>query len=305
MVTLILTDLPLELLHATVSYLRPFEIERVARTYNTKLYHICIPLLSRRLATQRHAKRMVARFGPTQHERRNLDYLNLNGDLSWLLPLDKVTFGQTVARHYRGPADSDHIIDSVVATAKRLSLALPNVFVNIMCSENLQKRMPLGGPFFILGPVGLLKCPAAVDGGAGGYIIRFFSDQQASFFYSLYLDTKGHCILSTLEDPNRWAWDMQDENDDLPESYTKKLDDLIAQGVIKQHEVDQAKEEGLHITTVGRTDFRLVGSDLEALMAEWYYWGKGYVSDMFNGPVPSDLQEFRENSYKEGSEDTI
>lgn len=85
----VLTDLPVELLHFTISQLRPFEIEPLARSYNKRLYYICIPFLTRRLASRRNAKRMVRRFKPISKEPPpNLDFMDLNGDLRWLLPFD-------------------------------------------------------------------------------------------------------------------------------------------------------------------------------------------------------------------------
>ena len=123
-----LPDLPTELVLKILSYLAPATIERLARTFNKRLYLICLPLLQDRLATQQNTRSMASQFSyrpaPLENddwmlktiskiwsrykqERKSgpfdpppacndqnpfvcLDHLNLRGEFDWLAPFDDI-----------------------------------------------------------------------------------------------------------------------------------------------------------------------------------------------------------------------
>jgi len=70
-----LTDSPVEPLDLTLTHCRASEVELVARTFNKRLYDICLPLLSRRLVYHRNNSLMKRRF--TFDELPNLNYMDL------------------------------------------------------------------------------------------------------------------------------------------------------------------------------------------------------------------------------------
>jgi hypothetical protein len=114
-VAMSLLTLPEETLLQITSYLRAFEIERLARTFSRRLVCFCLPLLRQRIASARNARWAITLFGDlvcdalshadpktlyaaaqldTEYgpyspppARVNLDYLGLRGDLYWLRPL--------------------------------------------------------------------------------------------------------------------------------------------------------------------------------------------------------------------------
>ena len=112
-----LLGFPTELLLEITSYLRAFEIEPLAQTFNQRLYAICLPRLADRISNRRNAKLARGRFqkfqsnphwplGPIYYcltqcsmmllglddsytylaspSLRTLDNLDLQGDLAWL-----------------------------------------------------------------------------------------------------------------------------------------------------------------------------------------------------------------------------
>jgi hypothetical protein len=58
-----LESLPPETLSHIISYLLPYQLESLARSFNKKLTYICVPYLRKQNASIRNARRMIARFG--------------------------------------------------------------------------------------------------------------------------------------------------------------------------------------------------------------------------------------------------
>jgi hypothetical protein len=128
----------------------------------------------------------------------DLDYLHLKGDLHWLQPMDEKTVQENIWPN--GKTVSKEELDVLIASADRVGVKFPDAFIKIMGSTELMQRLLLGGSYFLLGP-SLVKCNSWDDKDSGGYVIRFFSDQQGCWTLSLYLAPGGrHCILYTPED---------------------------------------------------------------------------------------------------------
>lgn len=80
-------------------------------------------------------------------------------------------------------------------------IKFPASFLTFMGSQELIGRMWLGGDYFKLSA--LKKCRAEDDGGKGGYMIRFLSDQQGCRYWSLYMDREGRsCVMNSQGDVN-------------------------------------------------------------------------------------------------------
>jgi len=279
----LLVDLPPELINLVCSHLRSFETERVARTFNKCLYPICLPFLAHRLSMQRNAKRMISIFGDvsytlgesqyrnlgfelkhgpfTSPTLPNLDYLDLKGDLSWLTPLDDLT-AKAMQHHQQGPAASSTQVDDLVASAERLSLTLPPEFVRFIRNKELQYRIPSSSAsYFKLSTVGLIKCPASIDGGVGGYLLRFLCDQQGCGYWVLYLAPGiGHCVLSMALDPQ--GEDAYNE---------EEVEEMVDEEVITQEELDKVKEEGVPVALIGSRYVFLAGASFEEFLATMYF----------------------------------
>jgi len=57
---------------------------------------------------------------------------------------------------------------------------------------------------------GLRKCPGAVDKWVSSFIFRFLRDndfQWVTDYYSLYLDSNGHCVLRSKHDLDQQSYD--------------------------------------------------------------------------------------------------
>jgi hypothetical protein len=197
-----LLSLPRELLAHVLSYLRPFEVERVARTFNKTLTPLCIPLLATRATAFRNARAITARFidlrldadgaleaayaragladdyGPfsapalaDQDLFTAFDHLALDGDLHWLAPLDERTAKEMARYHPPQAAASAARMAALEKTVCELGLKLPKCFARFMTDHTLQTRVPsYGAAYFVLGDLVKLR--------GGGYVIKFYSDQQ-------------------------------------------------------------------------------------------------------------------------------
>ncbi|KAM5352328.1 hypothetical protein ACJ41O_005051 [Fusarium nematophilum] len=308
-----LLSLPQELiLHITKQLPLP-DVEVLAQTFNRHLYNLCIPSLTKRIAARKHAKRMCSRFGGAifnanisrelgdedaqllglgsrkdvspPNSPPNLDYLGLNGDLSWLKPLDEHTANE-MAVYRQGPAaKTSTLMDKIIADAERLGLELPGGFVEFMSSEALQYCIPSAqAAFFTLGEDGLRKCPASVDGGAGGYLIRILADQQWCYVWNLYLCQGGHAILGGFPNVNA-------DPDEAAE-------DLLDDDATTQDEANQAKEEGNPLASVSQGDLGLHSTNFEEFLATTYYEERIWFVLHDDSVVTQDLRDYVINTYK-------
>ena len=87
-----------ELIILVCSHLRIFETEPLARTFNKRLYLICLPFLALCLTMQHNVKRMISICG------MSCDYLDPN-HASWFTPLDDLT-AKVMQHFHQGPAAS-------------------------------------------------------------------------------------------------------------------------------------------------------------------------------------------------------
>ena len=324
-----LSTLPKELLHIIISLLHASEVECVARTFNKEIYSICVPFLTKRLSAKHHAERMIARFGPKENFEwgphwRNFDALDLNGDLHWLLPLTEEEtqkekddmedededwedeYGDAFEKFDRDncPVTTQEDVDDLVATAERLGLALPDEFVRFMRSEELQSRVLCPDyEYFLLGPDGLRKCPASIDGGAGGYIIRFLclrAGMEEPYYWNLYLDPNpldghGHCVLGDEDDANETDHDYWHGYN----IYNRMLDAKK----YTQAELDDAQGKGVKMATLS-VKRKLFATNFEEFLAELYLVSRAGYFLMNRGKLdlPEEVEEYFEESMRRSVE---
>jgi hypothetical protein len=186
-------------------------------------------------------------------------WLNMDGNLEWLDPLEEKI--ENEMRLYNGTEENRSVatsrqIDILVEEVTGLGLHLPSGFEKFLRSDELQYRIPSSSAwFFQLSK--LIKVPSEVDRGAGGFMIRFYWDQQGCAFAYLYLDTSGgHCVLvSTI--------DIYQGNDEIGNDDPVGMDD----------DDNDMEEE-----TFKSEDFFLVGLSFEEYLASVYFEGLLFFS---------------------------
>lgn len=288
-----LSRLPPELLLNVVSHLRGYEVERLARSFNKAVYGACLPRLRIRFASQRNAKEMIRRFSDigsnpghcpvyeeTYHGLRlnslfgpfnpqpqlSLEYQELDGDLSWL------GTGVSIYEHVADLTGRDrftHVGENMSSAreaelrgeARRLGFVIPEAFFTLMTNAQLRKRLPPGfGHYFSLGK--LRKCSSLLDGGIGGYLIRFLRDGNDHRMWMLYLDpgeNKGHCVLGFI-----------DEDDFGPRDDVEKIKKMcLSSGWIANEDLERAKDDGLDLALLSFPD--LEGTDFERWLFKFHF----------------------------------
>jgi hypothetical protein len=199
---------------------------------NKAIYRVCYNSLKKRKLVKENAKVMAERFNykhdpsgsswwensgearlwrkemqqigslPNACALKHVEYLELNGDLSWLGPIDEAS-AKEAPKWWQGEAASQKELDEVQATAKRLGLQLPPGFLRMMGSNDCIGRMYLGGDYFSLGS--FVKCNPADDQNGGGYVIQFLSDQQGCGYWNLYITPDGyHCVVRSTDNVECW-----------------------------------------------------------------------------------------------------
>lgn len=293
-----LASFPQEIIFEILSNLPLRTIELVALTLNHPVTEICISLLQPLFKARRTAKRLTKRFGPViekpfmsdkpsvklkklqSKENRealglsprdvlewpskgwtpDLGYLDLCGDLEWLKPLQP-DLAQSMSSYWHGPAAHLTQYADLITSAERVGVTLPPAFLKFMKSPERQKRIPSSNAaFFCLGERGLHRVPKSLDGGAGGYLIRILSDQQACYFIHLYLEPGehgGHCVLYSGHDYH-WLW--RDASDISRETMT---------------DAERQEAQGLGVMIAEQpadpSSVRVVGLDFEEWLARMYY----------------------------------
>jgi hypothetical protein len=126
---------------------------------------------------------------------------------SWLEPLG-ASMDQRM-EIYRNPPGARGKLDEIVSAASTLGLTLPDAFLRLMASTELQDRIPsCTACTFQLGDQ-ILPCPGSPD----GYILSFLHDQQDCVIWYLYLTPAGeHCVLAFPGDLASFA-DATEEGD--------------------------------------------------------------------------------------------
>jgi hypothetical protein len=118
----------------------------------------------------------------------------LTGKLQWLIPLDKDL--DEDMQLYRLPSEERTsmigTLKEMVSSAKQLGLSLPDIFLQLMSSTDLQDRIPSCTACYFDLSEKIVPCHGSKD----GYIIRFLNDQQWCLTWYLYITPKGeHCTL--------------------------------------------------------------------------------------------------------------
>ncbi|KAF4460700.1 hypothetical protein FALBO_12511 [Fusarium albosuccineum] len=307
-----LLSLPQELVAGIISKLPLPDVETLAQTFNRRVYDTCIPLITKRILARKHANRMVACFGDRRFESRlsrateeqakllgfeskdeicipddppSFDHLSLDGELSWLEPLDEAMDG-IMEGYRRGPAAKEpgHL-DRLVADAEKLDLELPAGFVKFMRDEELQYRLASAqAAYFTLGE-GFRKCPSKIDKGNGGYFIRILADQQWCYLWHLYLypgKEKGHVVVGSGGDVHG---DLEDT-------------ELLEYGVATQEEIDQANKEGFPLASVTEGDICLETCSFEEFLATTYYEELLWFVLFDDAEVTQGLRDYVANTYR-------
>jgi hypothetical protein len=119
-----------------------------------------------------------------------IDESQFNGSLAWLEPLNDETAGVMEVHH-----ESDEALGrlkgdvaKIAAQAEQLGLKLPEAFLRLMNSRDLQDRIPSCTACYFSMSDEILPCP----GTEGGYFIRFLNDQQDVLLWYLYLTPQGN-----------------------------------------------------------------------------------------------------------------
>jgi hypothetical protein len=114
--------------------------------------------------------------------------------LQWLEPLAK-SIERQMRRYRPRPkerARSMNRMKEIVDSARQLGLSLPDAFLQVMTSPDLQDRIPSCTACYFDLPEKIVPCPGSEE----GYLIRFLNDQQAVLMWYLYVTPRGeHCIL--------------------------------------------------------------------------------------------------------------
>lgn len=111
--------------------------------------------------------------------------------LSWLHPLP-IAIYREMQVHWNSWAARGRL-DTIEIDAKRLGLSLPEAFIRLMGSPELQDRIPscTACTFGLSGRI--LPCP----GTDSAYLIPFLCDQQGLFLWCLYLTPRGdQCVMT-------------------------------------------------------------------------------------------------------------
>ncbi len=130
-----------------------------------------------------------------------LAYLNLNGSLSWLPPLDSVLeYPDEIESYCQETIMKEKSLNKLIAQAESLHLKFPPSFLTLAKSKDLQRRIPSSDQTHV--SIGsLIRCSPETDRNAGGYVLSFLSGYKESWTANLYLDTMGqHCVLHSGED---------------------------------------------------------------------------------------------------------
>ncbi|RSL41107.1 hypothetical protein CEP53_012961 [Fusarium sp. AF-6] len=314
---MVLLTLPQELLLKAVKELHLADVETLAQTFNKRIHATCMPFLTKRIAARKHSNRMKECFGTLETRSHlfklsdeiaeqlgfngvdeikipqgptSVEYLNLNGDLSWMVPLDPQT-AQTMMSYHQGPAARNpKFIDKLIADAKKLGLELPPGFVTFMRSEELQYRIPSAqAAYFTLAEDGFRKCPDKIDNGLGGYIIRFFVDQQWCWVWNLYIYPGGSAVLGSPGDLNCDPKEAADQ--------------LLEEGRATQEEIDRAKEMGFPLTYAMENDLVLHSLGFEEFLATTYYEELIFFTMDGETEVSKGLRDYLDHNYRKKKED--
>ena len=182
----------------------------------------------------------------------DLRFMGLDGSFHWLQPLDEATALEMqphTGTEGDRPMAKPWQFAVLIGQARELGLTLPPGFHEFFTSNRLHHRIPSFSAWYFE-PGRLVKCPSAVDNGAGGYLLRFHWDQQDCGFAYLYMNPSGnHCVVSTFVDI------YEGTSHDVPQG-----DDAANPEVFKCGDIE-----------LQNNDFTLVGLSLEEYLVSVYF----------------------------------
>lgn len=217
------------------------------------------------------------------------NWMKLDGTFGWLEPLDDIVAEEM--RPHTGmegerPVAPAWQVDILVNQAHELGLTLPQGFETFLRSDRLHHRIPsYGAWYFRLSK--LIKCVPVVDSGAGGYLVRFYCDQQFCAFAYLYMNPSGaHCVLVSAAD-----------------IYKDMITDSIAAPNVQDQDQDCNQKDGGNgdgggddneSNELGKEDFALIGLTFEEYLATVYFDELlEFAAKPFQG-----LKDFAKHMYK-------
>ncbi|KAF4341373.1 hypothetical protein FBEOM_4722 [Fusarium beomiforme] len=209
-----------------------------------------------------------------------ITWLKLDGLFGWLEPLDD-DLAEEMAT-YNGnegdrPVASKAEVDVLVKKVNELGLRLPPGFETFLRSDKLHHRFPsYSAWYFKLSK--LIKCPAAIDDGQGGYLCRFHFDQQSCGFAYLYLSPSGgHCVLVSPVD----VYASLNEDDDN-------------NGEQSTDEGGETDEESIDTSELTKEYFSIAGLSFEEYLVTVYFEGLlSFEAEPFEG-----LRNFVKHVYR-------
>ncbi|KEZ44949.1 hypothetical protein SAPIO_CDS2319 [Scedosporium apiospermum] len=213
-------------------------------------------------------------------------WMKLDGTFDWLEPLDEKTakqMGPHTGPVGARPVAPDWKVDDFIKQTERLGLTLPQGFDTFLRSEHLHYRIPSSSAWYFYLD-GIIECPSCIDGGAGGYLVRFYFDQQYCAFSHLYMNKSGnHCILYTdidLYSFNPAAWGDEDSE----QSNRVSLEEMIRRDYGEDHDV--------------RDEIPIVGVTFEEYLASVYF--EELLN--FRAPPSKALREYVAHVYRPAAE---
>ena len=279
-------ELPNEILIKVVDMTHSMDIDNLILA-NKRLYGLSFSStkMQRRRATRENAKAMFQRFGNPMEDKtilgRNLDFLDLDDDVSWLKPLHPKVAEESSPYRLRGPVSKRHL-QGLVSRATCLGLNLPQPFTKVMGSRKLQIRIPTGGDELIVRR--LYRCAPEFDQGAGGCLVSFWEDQQGCCYNTIYLDKQGHhCILWSDLHPYR----SDDLDDEVDEDYNDEPN-------------NSPDQDDIPICSNSKEDFRLESTSFEQFLAQLYFEQSISILHDEGLPLTRDLQVYLDHVPVEG-----
>jgi hypothetical protein len=127
--------------------------------------------------------------------------------LDWLEPLDERTDAKMAI--HRNPPEARGEVAKIAESAARLGLTLPESFIRLMSAPDLQDQIPSCTACYFKLSDDIMPCP----GSDGGYIVRFYNDQQDVFLWYLYLTPQGaqYVLVTPIELEEMAAKSLSDE----------------------------------------------------------------------------------------------
>lgn len=124
----------------------------------------------------------------------------LTGRLQWLVPLNSEIneemqpYRPTPEQRVEQMPQWTDTLKSIVASAQHLGLALPEAFLRLMSSPELQDRIPSCTACYF----NLPQLAFCLGNKEEGYVLRFLHDQQDCVMWHLYLSAHGdECVLAS------------------------------------------------------------------------------------------------------------